>query len=114
MALPESVTKITVEGNIVDMDTGAGGQGYVEFTAPIAIVDRANNLVLAPHVFRADLDADGFFTVDLIATDDEDLSVTGWEYVVDVKTDLMMRTFKAAVPVATVGVLAFADMLDPA
>ncbi len=111
MPLPPSVTLIPVEGKIIQLSTGDAATGYVDFIVAGPLYDKINNVVLGPSNWRATLDEDGYFLVDLPATDDPDLSPSTWTYRVEVRTDIWATWFKGTVPVGTVGVRKFTDML---
>lgn len=115
MPLPATVTLIPVEGEILDLSTGEPAQGYIDFTVPVALVDQANNVVLGPDRFRAQLDIDGRFSIDLVATDDPDLvpdpAADSWQYTVTMRTTVLATTFKANVPRNTAGTLRFTGMM---
>lgn len=111
MSLPSSVTLIPVHGKILNPVTGDGAAGYIDFALPSPLVDEAHHFIVGRGRYRAELDAEGEFNIELPATDDPDLTPRPWLYEITVKTDVMATKFKEAVPVATVGTLEFTDML---
>lgn len=112
MPLPPSVTLIPLHGKILRNDPqGTPAVGRVVFTPPYTLRDTAGNVVLGAVPWRATLDAQGEFTVSLPASDDPDLTPSGWAWRVDVETDAWRETFRILVPVATVGTLELADLV---
>lgn len=81
MALPANLSKVTVTGKYLQLD-GAPAVGAVSFSIKQAVADGTGDVVLPKGGISVDLDTDGSFTVDLPATDDSDLSPTGWTYLV--------------------------------
>jgi hypothetical protein len=87
--LPVNVSQGTVTGQILlaqhaggdaDVD-GVAAVGTVTFTPSVTqLLHAGSNLVIVPKPITVTLDGTGAFTTKLIATDDTDLSVTGWTY----------------------------------
>lgn len=120
MALPINLNLVTVHGRFLDtvitntqlgtQTTGAPSSGYVAFRMPYALRDHAEGVILGPGTFRATLDKNGEFQLDLPASDDPDVTPTGWAYAVQVYTSSMQSKFNCVIPMATVGVLEFTDI----
>ncbi len=80
MALPASVTTITVTGQYVDA-TGAAIRGSVTFTLDQSLLVAGASAFIAATDYTVPLDANGSFSVDLPATNDPDVAPSGftWE-----------------------------------
>lgn len=112
MPLPPSVTLIPLHGKVLRNDPqGTPAVGRVVFTPPYPLRDTAGDVVLGAVPWRVNLDMQGEFTVSLPASDDPDLTPSGWAWRVDVETDAWRETFRIMVPVATVGTLELADLV---
>lgn len=109
MPLPAAVTTVTLHGRIVD-HLGAPATGRVSFSMPYPLRDGDDNVIVGAGIVSATLDANGEFTVTLIATDDPDLSPSGWVYAVTISTSAWRARFSIEVPRATVGTLELADI----
>lgn len=75
---------ITVTGTYLDFD-GAPYRGWVWFDQPAdlgALLDPGGNQIITPSRVRARLDSNGHISVRLPATDDPDITPTGWLYTV--------------------------------
>jgi hypothetical protein len=111
MPLPAAVTAVSVHGQILQNDeSGTPARGRLRFVSPYALRDPSGNVILGPGTYMATLDAAGEFTVSLPATDDPDITPSGWTYTVHVDTDAWTDRFEIEVPVATVGTLELADV----
>lgn len=106
MPLPGSVTTVSVHGDIRGAD-GDPAVGRVRFLIPQALRDITGNVIVGPGVFTATL-VNGEFVVPLIATNDPDLTPSGWTYQVSVETDVWREQFQIEVPAG--GALEFADI----
>lgn len=92
--IPAGIAIVHVYGQLVN---AAEFDGWVEFT-PSATITYANaNAVLPPDGFAAKCDPDGYFTVDLCATDDPAGNPIDWTYRV-VEHVPGGRTFNMHVP----------------
>lgn len=107
--LPGGVTLVPFHGEIVGPD-GVPAVGIIELHIPQALRDHDNNVVVGPGLIRARLDASGEFTLPLPATDDPDITPTGWAYEVIVSTDVWVDRFYMVVPADTVGTLELSDV----
>jgi len=86
MPLPPSVSTGTVTGTYTLVD-GTAAQGRVSFTPSVRyLLDASDNVILLPESMDADLDVDGSFSIELVATDDPDLNPVDWTWRVDVAT----------------------------
>lgn len=115
MPLPASVTTIPVHGKILRADaSGTPAVGTVKFAIPQTLRDTTGNVLLGPVTYLATLDANGEFTLSLPATDDSDISPSGWVYTVTIATGEWVDEFLISVPVATAGTLELADVAPAA
>lgn len=82
--MPASVNDlnyITVTG-IYQSYTGTPLTGTVSFMPSTVLLDIAAGVIMMPVVFTATLDSNGAFSIDLPATDDPDITPSGWTYAV--------------------------------
>lgn len=82
MSLPSNVDFGTVVGTIID-STGTPAKGKVTFTpAAKVLINRTASppVTITTASVKVELDADGHFSVQLVATDDPDLNPVGWTY----------------------------------
>lgn len=79
MALPTNLTTVTVTGRYIDHN-GSPVRGSVTFDTDYYVLDAGENVVVIEAPITANLDATGSFAVDLIATDDSDMTPTGWTW----------------------------------
>ena len=80
MTLPVNVDTATVTGTFLGFD-GIPAAGTVTFfPVPMVVTDPFAGVVLLPTPVVATLDAEGAFSVELVATDDTDLNPTDWAY----------------------------------
>lgn len=111
MPLPAAVSLVPLHGQILRADSnGTPAVGTVEFRIEQPLRDGADLVIMGPGSIIATLDETGSFTVSLIASDDPDLTPTGWTYAVSVNTDVWKDSFRISVPAATVGTLEFATL----
>jgi len=96
-ALPPDVTSITVHGKYVDYN-GDAAVGTVTFSMTQLLKDADGKIFILPGGITAILDVDGEFTVDVIATDDPDLTPSGWTYNVAVALTGYSTSFAMEVP----------------
>jgi hypothetical protein len=79
MSLPTNWTLVTVFGTFTNID-GNPAEGEVSFeSAQVVVID---DVIIVPGTIRAQLDENGYFEVQLPSTNDPDLNVTGWAYIV--------------------------------
>lgn len=79
MALPSNLTTVTVTGRYIDHN-GSPVRGSVTFDTDYYVLDAGESVVVIEAPITANLDATGSFSVDLIATDDPDMTPTGWTW----------------------------------
>ena len=81
MSYPADVTQVVVNGLFSAAQlAGAVPTGKVEFWPTTVLVDAGTKQLVEPGVVTATLDGAGAFSVTLMATDDPDLTPTGWGY----------------------------------
>jgi hypothetical protein len=101
VAIPDSITAITVSGSFLGAD-GSARSGYVTFTP--SVVGNTEGVILPVAATKVELDENGAFEVDLMATDDPDWEAPDFTYEVteticgSVKTT---RTYNIEVPAAS-------------
>lgn len=79
MALPASWTEVQIFGTYTNRD-GTAATGWITFESrQIVTVD---GVTVVPKKITAELDGTGYFSALIPSTDDPDLSVTGWAYLV--------------------------------
>lgn len=79
MALPTNLTTVEVSGRFIDHN-GSPVRGSVTFDTDQVVLDAGESVVVIEAPITVNLDATGAFAVDLIATDDPDMSPTGWTW----------------------------------
>ncbi len=79
MALPTNLTTVEVTGRYIDHN-GSPVRGSVTFDTDYYVLDSGQNVVVIEAPITVNLDATGSFAVDLIATDDPDMTPTGWTW----------------------------------
>lgn len=81
---------------------GSPATGQVTFQPSTVLYDADTEEIVLPRSFTAHLDEHGEFNIDLPATDDPDLSPTGWTYRVEERVDsrLVRPAWRLAVPLA--------------
>lgn len=82
MPLTPNLSTVTVGGQYVDV-AGNPIAGQVRFTPRAVLIDGVADQVIIPRTVTVDLDATGTFTVELPATNDDDLSPVNWTYSVE-------------------------------
>lgn len=102
MAYPANVSTVTVTGKWAASDgSGTPGSGYVTFTPNAILTDGALGIILEAQPLTATLDAAGAISTSLMATDDTDLSPSGWAYIVTEQiTGFPPRTYVLQFPAA--------------
>jgi hypothetical protein len=79
VALPTNLTTVEVTGRYIDHN-GSPVRGSVTFDTDYYVLDAGQNVVVIEAPITVNLDATGSFAVDLIATDDPDMTPTGWTW----------------------------------
>lgn len=79
MPLPGNLTTVTVTGKYLDA-SGAPVRGSVTFTLDTMLLDAGASTVIIETDYTVALDAQGAFSVALPATNDPDVSPTGWTW----------------------------------
>lgn len=79
MALPTNLTIVEVTGRFIDHN-GSPVRGSVTFDTDYYVLDAGESVVVIEAPITVNLDATGAFAVDLIATDDPDMTPTGWTW----------------------------------
>lgn len=86
---------VTIQGRFILLD-GTPMSGAVSFSPSVAVIlNRNADVIISGAVFTAPLDADGFFSLDIPATDDEDLDPVNFTYAVQEPTG---RSYHISVP----------------
>jgi hypothetical protein len=100
VALPADFNTTRVYGKYVKLD-GSVAEGTVTFTPKPTVQMRSASTATAilPATFVATLDEEGFFEIDLPATDDPDIVSLEWEYVVRQEIGGWVRVLTLPVPV---------------
>lgn len=102
MSLPEGVQTVTVTGAFASpSDAASPISGRVIFTPSVSRVISAEDGVIAVGPVTVTLDASGAFSVDLLATDAEGFSPSGWTYgVFELIAGEVSRAYDVALPAA--------------
>jgi hypothetical protein len=79
MALPGNLTTVEVTGRYIDA-SGAAVRGSVTFTLDTPLLDAGASTYIIETDYTVALDATGSFAVDLPATNDVDVTPTGWTW----------------------------------
>ncbi|MDX3027492.1 hypothetical protein [Streptomyces scabiei] len=104
MALPPGLSTVTVTGTYKHPD-GTPYTGRLVFRPEPDILTSATRGVLVLGDVEVALDNNGAFTVDLLATDDPDVTPTGWTYTVFERWhDAIGRNYPISLPAAAPGV----------
>ncbi|WP_199546567.1 hypothetical protein [Streptomyces sp. N35] len=114
MSLPAGISTVTVTGRYLS-PSGMPLAGAIRFVPVPRTLTSASHGALVIGVVDALLDAAGSFTAVLLATDDPDVTPTGWTYRVDeLLTGVPGRTFPLSLPLAAPNVdLAAVAPTDP-
>lgn len=87
-----------------DLVDGSAASGTITFTPrPGWLGDDADNVIIVPSRIVKTLDPTGFFTVNLSATDDPELSPSGWTWTVTEQISGNTRTYDITVPISMAG-----------
>src|SRR5688572_4192759 len=98
MPWPSALTIITLAGDIVSPDEDqTPGQGIITFHMPYPLSISADDVIVAPQPISANV-VNGAFSVELHATDDPDVSPSGWTYRMVVNTDVYKDRYEIEVP----------------
>jgi hypothetical protein len=79
MALPGNLTTVEVTGRYIDA-SGAAVRGSVTFTLDTPLLDAGASTYIIETDYTVALDATGSFAVNLPATNDVDVTPTGWTW----------------------------------
>lgn len=79
MSLPSDYDRVTVSGRYVYLD-GTPVSGTVTFTGKATVSSPAAKTMIVPDIITCTLDENGAFSVPLPATDDPDITGSGWTY----------------------------------
>jgi len=79
VALPTNLTTVEVTGRFIDHN-GSPVRGSVTFDTDYYVLDAGESVVVIEAPITVNLDSTGSFAVDLIATDDVDMTPTGWTW----------------------------------
>lgn len=101
MPLTPNLTTITVSGTYVDLQ-GVAIAGQVKFTPRSVLIDSAFDQIIIPNTITVTLDANGSFSVALPATDDSDITPTGFTYRVE-ESFSGGRQYDIAIPSSSAG-----------
>lgn len=107
MTFPSAWARVPITGTYLDA-AGNAAVGSVCFTSPLIVTADGN--IIGPLVLEADLDADGALAIDLPATDDPDVTPTGWSWTVEERLIGMGRMYSMEVPYGSTGI----DLADVA
>jgi len=101
MALPASLSTLTVKGTYVDLSGAPITQGTVSFSPPQGAFLKATDVdvIIVPKTLVASLDQNGQFTMVLPVTDDPDV-VPSFTYQVDEALGTLKRTYNVEIPSA--------------
>ncbi|MFD5711318.1 hypothetical protein ACFWHW_13125 [Streptomyces pharetrae] len=103
MPLPSDFNTVTITGRYIDL-AGNALAGTVTFTSSTTVVDASVPVTIMPVPIVATLDANGAFSIALPATDDPDISPTGYTYKVEERFGgKLLRSYNIMVPHGTVG-----------
>src|SRR5690242_11154066 len=100
MPTPEGLNVTTLHGKFVQPDAlGTPLQGTISFTTNPAVVIFPTDNNLVEGIQSVTLDANGEFTLDLIANDQAGKHPTGWTYSINEKINGQKpRTYLIALP----------------
>lgn len=101
MTLPASWTLVPITGTFLDL-AGTPCVGKVHFVSAQPVV--IDDVVVVPKRIVATLNGTGELSVNLPATDDPDLSVTGWTYQVEEHFRGGRPAYRLAVPYNSAGI----------
>jgi hypothetical protein len=82
MAIPANLSIVTVTGTYLDI-AGNPIAGQVKFTPRAVLKNVTSNIVLINSTITVTLDANGFFSQQLVATDDVDAAPLNFTYFVE-------------------------------
>jgi len=84
MPLPVDYDTVPVRGKYVYLD-GTPASGQIRFTGKVIATSASTDTIIIPATITATLDENGEFAINIPATDDEDISPSGWTYTVEEK-----------------------------
>ena len=114
MPLPENLTTRTVVGTFLT-PRGNPAKGYVVFTPQVIVHNEETDELILPAPVKQNLDSTGSFSVELLDTDNADLSPNNWGYYVQYRVKgVIDNDFFTWVPAGNTD-LSIADLLivDP-
>lgn len=113
MALTPNWNIINVTATYVDY-SGNPLSGTVTFTPqiPTDAKDGVYKQIIVPLAITATLDGSGHISVNLPASDDPDITPTGWTYQVVEAIGTFLHTYSITVPVSTVGSLDLSSIAE--
>lgn len=110
MPLPDSLTVINVRGTFLKSN-GDAAAGTIEIFSIEHLVSSVDNTIVEPVNEVVELDDDGFFEIDLPATNDPQWAPLNYTYTVKEVLTCGVRTYRIAVPYDSAGgVLELADV----
>lgn len=114
MSWNPALTIITVSGTIqLTDDVPKPASGYIEWKTDYPLTDVADNIVSGPINLKATLNANGFFSIELPATNDPNISPLDFPYHVSVKTTAYNEQFDTYLPYDTPGAAIDWAMISP-
>lgn len=97
MPLPTDFQTVDVYGHYVNLD-GTPAQGTITFAADQLLHSASTQTAVLPGSVQTKLDATGEFTIQLPATDDPDITPSGWAYKVTIKLGSYQQVFRMLAP----------------
>ena len=101
MALPASLSTVTVAGTYVDL-VGNPVRGSITFEPQTILKEKAANVIIMPVTIVKTLDATGSFTTTLPVTSDTDVTPQPFIYTLS-ENFTSGRTFQIALPLSVAG-----------
>jgi hypothetical protein len=101
MALPASLSTVTVAGTYVDL-VGNPVRGSITFEPQTILKEKAANVIVMPVTIVKTLDATGSFTITLPVTSDTDVTPQPFIYTLS-ENFTSGRTFQIALPLSVAG-----------
>lgn len=109
MSLPD-VSFVTLSGFVLDFD-GNPAEGRMEFVPDSPLLHTTDLYQIEEIPFEVILDADGFFAVSLLATDNANIDPVDWRWRMTERIYLRPdRVFYVSMPAAT-AVVHYADLV---
>jgi hypothetical protein len=101
MALPASLSTVTVTGTYVDL-LGNPVRGSITFTPQTVLKEKTANVIIMPVTIVKTFDATGSFTITLPVTSDGDVTPQPFIYTLS-ENFTSGRTFQIALPLSVAG-----------